>query len=199
LSVAQAGDNTYWVLANRSGTVTQLDATPGKQVGPDKDKPVATVADLDEVFVLGDVPQRDALGLSPGMTARVSFPGSATPPIEGTVETVSEVVDPERQTVPIRVRMKNSERKLRPNAYVEMTFPPRGDGPVVQVPADAVVSDGAEAVVFVETAPGTFRRRHVQLGRQSRDKVEIASGLKAGERVVVTGALLLLNAIDIGG
>jgi multidrug efflux pump subunit AcrA (membrane-fusion protein) len=52
-------------------------------------------------------------------------------------------------------------------------------------------------VVFVEEKPGMFRRRPVQLGRQTRDEVEIASGLSDGEPVVVDGALLLLNAIDV--
>ncbi|MEO5728662.1 MAG: efflux RND transporter periplasmic adaptor subunit, partial [Byssovorax sp.] len=199
LQIAQSGDTTYWVLATRSGTVVQLDAAPGKQVGPDKDKPVATVADLDEVLVLGDVPQRDAVMLTAGMKALVSFAGSTSAPIEGVVETVSEVVDPERQTVPIRVRVKTGERKLRPNAYVDLTFTPSGDAPVVQVPAEAVVSDGAASVVFVETEPGVFRRRPVQLGRQTKEKAEIASGLAAGERVVTSGALLLLNSLDVQG
>lgn len=196
LSVQQAGDTTFWVLATRSGTVVQLDAAPGKQVGPDKDKPVATVADLDEVLVVGDVAQRHAASLSPGMPVKVSFPGSAAPVIEGTVESVSELVDPERQTVPIRVRLPNARRALRPNAYVDLAFAPGGDARVVQVPAEAIVSDGAASVVFVETEDRVFRRRPVQLGRQTRERAEVASGLRAGERVVTTGALLLLNAID---
>lgn len=199
LSVQQAGDTTYWVVATRVGTVVQLDAVPGKQVGPDKDKPVATVADLDEVLVLGDVAQKHAVALSAGMAALVTFAGSAAAPIVGTVESVSEVVDPERQTVPIRVRVKNEDRALRPNAYVDLTFAPRGGAFVVHVPAEAVVSDGAASVVFVETKPGVFRRRAVQVGRQTKEKTEITTGLAAGERVVTTGALLLLNALDVEG
>lgn len=199
LSVQQAGDTTYWVVATRAGTVVQLDAVPGKQVGPDKDKPVATVADLDEVLVLADVAQRHAQSLTSGMTARASFPGRTAAPIEGVVESVSEVVDPERQTVPVRVRVPNQGRSLRPNAHVEITFAPRSDSPVVQVPAEAVVSDGAASVVFVEVEEGVFRRRPVELGRQTKERAEIVSGVRAGERVVTTGALLLLNAIDVEG
>lgn len=197
LSVDQAGDNAYWLLASREGTVVQLEAEPGMQVGPDRIEPIATVADLREVLVVGDLPQRDAAGVRPGLPATVRIPGSTGANFAGRIESVSEVVDPDRQTVPVRVLVPNPEHLLRPNAYVELEIAPQADTPLVQVPAVAVVSDGADAVVFVEEESGGFRRRPVELGRQTRDRVEITSGLAAGEPVVVNGALLLLNAIDV--
>lgn len=197
LSVTQAGDNAYWVIAGRAGTIVQLEATPGKEVGPDRDKPVATVADLDEVLVLGDVAQKDAIGLTADMEASIVIPGNVAAPVMGTVQTVSEVVDPERQTVPVRVRVKNTAHTLRPNAFVDLTFPAPAGAPVVLVPSAAVVSDGSASVVFVESEPGVYKRRPVTVGRQDGHQSEIASGLKADERVVTTGALLLLNAIDL--
>ena len=199
LRVKQAGDSAYWILAARSGTVVQLDAVRGKQVGPDKDKPVATVADLDEVLVVSDVPQREASSLVLGSSVDVTEPGSGHAPITGSIELISDVLDPERQTVPIRMRVKNAGRKLRPHQFVEATFAPTNADPVLLVASDAVVTDGAKSVVFVEIAQGVLKRREVQLGRQTKDTAEVSSGLLAGERVVVRGALLLLNAIDPGG
>jgi multidrug efflux pump subunit AcrA (membrane-fusion protein) len=107
------------------------------------------------------------------------------------------VLDPERQTVPVRIRAKNEDGKLRPNTFVEATFLPKEGTQVVTVPTEAAISDGATSVVFVETEPGTYRRRVVQLGRQTRDKTEVIAGLNPGERVVVRGALLLLNAVGV--
>lgn len=200
LSIKQEGDTGFWVLATRSGTVVQLDAQAGKQVGPDKDRPVATVADLDEVLVVGDVSQREANTLSVGMEAIITEPGAAgQEPMRGTVEVVSDMVDPERQTVPIRVRVKNTDHNLRPHEFVEAVFAPKASDRVLTVPTEAVVSDGAVSVVFVETEPGTLKRRAVKLGRQGKDRTEVVTGLAEGERVVVRGALLLLNAVDVRG
>lgn len=199
LAVRQDGDTGFWVLATRSGTVVQLDAQPGKQVGPDKDRPVATVANLDEVLVVGDVSQREAHTLSVGMDAVVTEPGAAgQAPLQGKVEVISDMIDPERQTVPIRIRVKNAAHDLRPNEFVEAVFAPAGSQ-VMLVPTEAVVSDGAVSVVFVETEPGVLKRRPVKVGRQGKEKTEIVSGLAPGERVVVRGALLLLNAVDVRG
>jgi cobalt-zinc-cadmium efflux system membrane fusion protein len=199
LTVTPSGESAYWVNAARSGTVVQLDAVRGKQVGPDKDKPVATVADLEEVLVVSDVPQADAAALSAGMDVTISLPGSTERTLTGQIEVVSDVIDPERQTVPIRVRVKNPDHVLRPNQYVEATFAPRAADKVILVPSVAVVTDGAKSVVFVQTAPGVLKRRQVKLGRQTKETTEIKDGLSEGERVVVRGALLLLNAIDIEG
>jgi cobalt-zinc-cadmium efflux system membrane fusion protein len=197
LSIRQEGDVGYWVLANRAGTVVQLDAAPGKEVGPDKDKPVATVAELADVLVLADLPQRDAGGLVAGMPVAIRFSGAgaAADAITGVLESVSAVLDPDRQTIPVRIRAKNEDSKLRPNTFVEATFLPKEGTRVVLVPTEAAISDGSTSVVFVETEPGVYRRRVVQLGRQTRDKTEVLKGLDAGEKVVVRGALLLLNAV----
>ena len=196
LQVKRADDATYWVLASRSGTVVQLEAASGLQVGPDRGA-LVTIADLAEVLVVGDVPQRDAVDLHVGGSAQIYVSGISSAPLVGMIEAISEVVDPERQTVPVRVRIANQERRLRPNAFVDLAFSTGKMRSTVLVPAAAVVRDGASAVVFVERRPGEFERRSVVLGRQGRDKVEVSAGLKPGEKVVTTSALLLLNAINL--
>lgn len=196
LAVAPAGDGAYWILANRAGTVVQLDATQGLEVGPDSDRPVANVADLRELLIVGDAAQRDAAELRPGITAEVRPAGSAHPPVLGVLEGVSQIVDPERQTVPLRVHVVN-DGSLRPNAYVELLFTPPPEARALRIPAAAVVSDGASSVVFVEESPGLLRRRAIEVGRRSETTVEVVSGLQPGEQVVVGGALLLRNAVDV--
>ena len=200
LSVKEQSDTVYWIVAQRAGTVVQLDAVPGQEVGPDKETPVVTVADLDSVLVVGDLRQREATGIVPGLAAEVSSPGTTKGALVGQVESVSEVLDPDRQTVPVRIRLENVGHAFRPNSYVNVSFSTTQSGKtVVLVPSAAIVSDGAESVVFVETEPGTFKRRAVELGRQTKDATEIVSGLKEGEKVVIQGALLLLNSLDVEG
>jgi multidrug efflux pump subunit AcrA (membrane-fusion protein) len=93
------------------------------------------------------------------------------------------------------VRVNNAGHTLRPNQFVAATFGVPAQAEVILVPADAVVTDGVSSIVFVEGAPGVLTRREVRVGRRTKDQVEILGGLQPGERVVVKGALLLLNAI----
>jgi cobalt-zinc-cadmium efflux system membrane fusion protein len=199
LGVRQQGDIGFWVLAERDGTVVQLDAAVGKQTGPDKERPVATVADIEEVLVVADIPQKDAATLDVGAEVAVQQPGATAAIAAGKIEAISDILDPERQTVPVRVRVPNRERRLRPQAFVEAVFGQPREERVLLIPTEAVVSDGATSVVFVEVEAGLLRRRPVQLGRGNREFTEILSGLRPGERVVSRGALLLLNALDVQG
>jgi membrane fusion protein, heavy metal efflux system len=197
LGVAQALDAaSYFVLAPRAGTIVQLDALAGQVVGPERTTPLATVASIEEVFVVGDVPLRHTADLHCGAQARVRADADPTNEQHGTIEFVSEVVDPERQTVPVRVRVDNRTRVLRPNAYVELYFEPDQSAPLLRVPSRAVLSDGATSVVFVEVGEGKYERRAVTLGRQTSELTEIRQGLAPGERVVVSHALLLLNVVQ---
>jgi cobalt-zinc-cadmium efflux system membrane fusion protein len=59
------------------------------------------------------------------------------------------------------------------------------------VPASAVIEGDGRSVVFVESAPGTFQERVVALGKNAGGQVLVLNGLKAGETVVVDGAMLL--------
>lgn len=196
LRVAAEGDNLFWVVAPRAGTVVELDVTADQEVTPDRERPLMRISDLDEVLVIADVQETDAADLQVGSAVTVkSQNGQVEKP--GTVEHVSEVIDPTRKTVEVRVRAKNEDHKLRANGYVEIGFAPPSATRRIRVPAEAVVTDGQRSVVFVAQADGKLRRMAVQVSRQRDGFAEIASGLKAGERFVAHGALLLQNVIEL--
>jgi cobalt-zinc-cadmium efflux system membrane fusion protein len=192
----------YWVTATKRGTVVERKALVGMEVGPDRAEPLLAIAELDQVIVVADVLERDAEGLAIGQKAQIVDVSLGGTPVEGAIEYIAQVVDPVRRTVAIRVRAANPERKLRPNAFAQVTFTASGAARVV-VPTEAVVTDDQKSVVFVKsTGPkGTTRleRRQVQVGRARDGKTEIVSGLTPGETFVSRGALLLLNALDLAG
>jgi membrane fusion protein, heavy metal efflux system len=115
----------------------------------------------------------------------------------GTIEHVSEVVDPKRRTIEVRVRAANEDGLLRPNAFVEVALETDHAPTHVRVPAEAVVTDGNESVMFVVRDKGQLVRVPVTLGRQRDAEVEIRRGLERGTRYVAKGAILLLNAMSL--
>jgi membrane fusion protein, heavy metal efflux system len=196
LSVTPQGDGAYWLTADRAGTVVELKVMPGSSVGPDLEHNVCVVADLSQVLVIGDVPQAQANGLEAGLAATIRIPGQADTIIEGTVQMISGVVDPERQSVPVRVLVDNATAKLRPNAFVELELKPKQNGNTLLVPTTAVVTDGIDTAVFVKIGPTSYRKRKVSVGRQNTEWTEIITGVKAGEEVVTSNPLLLINALE---
>jgi len=196
LRVSAEANNLFWVVAPRRGTVVELDVSPNQEATPDREKPLLRIADLDELLVLADVQERDAADIVAGTAVEVhSQAGDLLR--EGVVQHVSEVVDPARRTVEVRVKISNVDRALRPNSFVEITFKPASKGQRVRVPSDAVVTDGARSVVFVAQGPGRLDRVSVTPGRQRDGEMELLAGLPPGSRYVARGALLLLNQIDL--
>lgn len=196
LQVTAVGDNLFRVKAPRAGTVVDLDVFAGQEVTPERDRPLLRLSDLDEVLVVADVPEADVGDLSKGEAVTIRLQGGAATR-EGTITSLSEVVDPRRRSVEVRVRAANADRALRPNAFVEVLVRPDPSQQVVKVPDAAVVTQGEKLVVFVSPAPGRLEPRTVVTGRRSGGETEIRQGLEPGTKYVAKGALLLLNQVEL--
>src|SRR5262249_15369862 len=157
------------------GVVVQRQVLEGEEVGPERSEPLLTVAELDEVIVTADVPEHDVAAVQVGDHARIQASAEPEHDLDGNVEYVSEVVDPIRRMVNVRLRVQNQEHVLRPNAFVQVTFNAAQRADPVVVPAEAVVTDDQDSFVFVADAahPEKYVRRAVVPGRQRGDRVEI--------------------------
>ena len=195
LRVAGGGDTSFTVTAPRDGVVVEKSLTSGQLVDPSNGSLMA-IADLSDVWVVADVFEDDAGALAPGGQAKVRFPGGAGGERDATIEQVSAVVDPDRHTVPVRLRLANTDGALRPNAYatIRVFDPVRA---AVTLPASAVLSDGARSYVYRKEPDGALRRHDITVGSVSAGNVPVIAGLIAADQVVVSGAILLDNQIQL--
>jgi cobalt-zinc-cadmium efflux system membrane fusion protein len=195
LKVSSTGDNEFKVLAPRDGVIIEKAVLPSQHV--DNDDTLVSIADLDAVWVVADLFEADAVGLSTGMKARVTSPSLPGFSADADVERVSSVVDPERHTVGVRVKLANADGRIRPNTFAEVRFLSAAASGSTEIAASALVSDGPKQYVYVQDSPGHFVRRDVVAGAVRDGRISIVSGLKAGEQVVEQGAVLLDNQIDL--
>ena len=155
----------------------------------DTNAPIMTVANLSTVWLAASVQEKDIHSLFVGQAARIGLDAyEAT--LEGSVRYVGQVLDPDTRTVKVRIAMDNASGRFRPGMFAKAVFSGRAHKATV-VPASAVLQSGFSTRVFVETSPWKFEPRTCKTGAQLGDRVEIVSGLKAGERVVVKEGVLL--------
>ena len=195
LKVSSRKDNEFTVVSPRDGFVVQKDVLPSQEVTADSS--LVEVADLSKVWVVAELFEADAAGVQNGTKARITSP--SVPGFEAVtdVSMVSAVVDPNRHTVPVRVELPNDDQHLRANIFAEMRFQvPATDGSV-EIEATALVSDGAKQYVYVEAPKGKFSKREIVAGSARGGIVPVFKGLAPGEVVVVEGAILLDNQIDM--
>ncbi|HEX7704101.1 MAG TPA: efflux RND transporter periplasmic adaptor subunit [Kofleriaceae bacterium] len=192
LKVAGAGEASFTVSAPRDGVVVEKTINVGQNVDASSGS-VLAIADLSDVWVVADLFENDIGQLVTGTKAKVVV---GTNELDGEVDQVSAVVDPDRHTVPVRVRLANLDGSLRPNAYAQIKFFDPTTAKVA-LPASAVLSDGVTTYVYIKDKSGQLKRRLVVAGSASAGKMPILSGLEPGDQVVVQGAILLDNQIQL--
>jgi cobalt-zinc-cadmium efflux system membrane fusion protein len=119
---------------------------------------------------------------------------AATPGREftGTVAASGSQVDAASRTLDIRIELPNADGLLRPGMSATAHVPIQAsDRQLLAVPAAAVQRVGEEWVVFIPREPGVFELRSIGRGRDLGTEVEVVSGLRGTETVVVDGGFLL--------
>lgn len=176
------------VLAPMDGFVTERKAFPNQKVTPDSD--LYTLTDLSHVWIVADVFESDITSIRIGDPAYVVFENASAPSVAAKVSYVQPQVDPVTRTLKVRLDTNNSGLRMKPEMFVNVEFAAPTSAKTT-VPADAVLDTGDRQTVFVDLGDGYLEPRQVVVGDRFGDRVAIASGLKAGERVVSSGAFLI--------
>lgn len=191
LKVSAGGESSFTVSAPRDGVVVEKNVAVGQNVDASSGAVIA-IADLSEVWVVADLFETDAGNLADGSKAKVLVGAHE---LDGAIDQVSQVVDPERHTVPVRVKLTNPDGSLRPNAYAQIKFFDPSPAKA-SLPASAVLSDGARTYVYVQQGT-SLKQRTITVGPTSAGEVRVLDGITPGERVVVQGAILLDNQLQL--
>jgi len=149
------------------------------------------VADLSGVWLLADVNEQDIGLVRGGAKARARINAYPDRKFEGVVTYVYPTLKPETRTVQVRIEMANPGYALKPGMFAQVELDAGGSGKVVAVPASAVIDSGVRRTVIVQAGEGRFEPREVETGARSDDWIEIRSGVKEGEAVVVAANFLI--------
>ena len=172
-----------------SGSVIDLQVARGAHLN-DTTAAIMTIANLDEIWVTANVPEKDTALVAQGQAVDVVFAAYPGEVFKGRVLFVSDILDPDTRRTKVRIAFQNPNMRLKPNMFASATFvTPKQTVPIV--PTTAVVLRNEADQVFVEIAPWTFEARPIEIDFQQGNQAVIAHGLEAGQRVVVRGAVLL--------
>ncbi|MBD8882365.1 efflux RND transporter periplasmic adaptor subunit [Rhodanobacter sp. 7MK24] len=186
---AKGASRPMQVRAPIDGTITVLSIAPGAFVN-DATASMMTIANIDKLWITAEVPE-DALGLvKQGQPATASVPAYPGRVFHGTVYSVGAVLDPASRRDPVRIAIDNADHALKPGMYATASLAAAQPAQVF-VPESALLMNNDSTTVFVEVAPWTFERRAVELSYDENDGARVLKGLKAGDRVVVAGGVLL--------
>lgn len=179
----------YILRSPISGRVIEMTGSQGAYWN-DINAPIMTVADLSTVWLTANVAERDLRQVFVGQKAHITLNAYPDHQVEGIVRYVGEMLDPETRSVKVRVAVTNTDGRFRPGMFAHVAF----DGQkqeALTIPLSAVQQNGLEVRVFIEQSAHHYIPRTVTVGAQLNDRVEVTSGLKAGDRIVIKDGVLL--------
>lgn len=189
LAKSGASKRTLTFRSPVSGVITEKKALQGMRFMPGDT--LYQVADLSSVWVVADVFEQDIAQVRTGAVAKVRINAYPDKVFEGRVSYVYPTLNPETRTVPVRIELANPGQLLKPAMFAQVEVPVGGKGQVVTVPTSAVIDSGTRQIVLIARGEGRFEPREVKLGARSDTHLEVLSGVKAGEEVVVAANFLI--------
>lgn len=172
------------IRAPFAGVLGIRQVSPGALVTPGTE--IATLDDIARVFVDFPVPETELADVSPGqaLVGRVGTYGDRS--FDGKVETVSARLDAGSRAATVRGDFANDDRALKPGMLVQVALA-RDTRQALVVPEIAVQQVGTETFVWRVKPDMTVEKVEVEVGGRVPGKVMLASGIKAGDRIVVEG------------
>jgi len=185
IATVQSGLHT--VTAPYAGVVADVMAEQGDMAMPGK--PLLTLYDPAEMRAVVSVPQSQVADIKSGSTTTVMIPAAAETErsMRATKLTVLPTADVVSNSMQVRLQLPANLSSVSPGMFVRAMLPSASANlsNQIYVPAQAVIRRSELMAVYVVNVKGEPQLRQVRVGRRQGDKVQIASGLQAGEKIAL--------------
>ena len=185
----------FGVYAPASGVLTELGVREGGQLMAGSS--LMQISDLSQVWLIAEVPERDAARIKPGLAAEVqlqSLPGEV---FKGKVSYLYPILNEVSRTLQVRVELPNMRNLLRPGMYANVKFTGQTHE-ALSASAESIIATGKRKVVIVKEEHG-YRPVEIETGQERDGYTEILSGLSEGEEVVASGQFLVDSEASLSG
>ncbi len=176
------------VVATIPGQIVERKINKGQVVQPAE--ALFTIADLDTLWAVAEVPEGNSSLLQKGQKSTVIIPALRNRPIVGVISHVDAIVNPQTRTVVVRMDIPNQSGQIRPGMLATMLIDSEPVERLV-VPSSAEIREDNQDYVFVRSDDDRYRMVAVKAGPEGKGMRPILSGLKEGEEIAIEGAFHL--------
>jgi membrane fusion protein (multidrug efflux system) len=184
LEAAQVAVNNGLLYSPIDGTVDRLYVDAAEHLG--EGQTVMKIVDIERVKAVLNIPEKDILYFKRGQSVSLEFSNGQRHTFTGTIDSVALTAERSARTYPVKVAVDNADKLLRPGMIVRASLTRRSLDKAIAVPFFLIIDREKNRVVYV-VENGVARERVVQTGIIQGGQVEIVSGLKEGDMLVVVG------------
>jgi len=200
----------YLLRSPLAGMLVEKNINSGQEVRADQMlanatqlfAPLFVVSDPAHLWVQLDVAESDLGSLQPGQALRIHSRAYPDKVFDGILQNIGDSLDPATRTVEVRGSVANPDKLLKAEMYVTVDVEQDASGVAqasVEIPSKAIFMKNNQYYLFIQKAPGQYRRQSVRIGVEQDGKVQVFDGVAPGQKVVTEGCLLLQALLDSAG
>jgi len=167
-----------------AGKVVAINCVLGEMV--DASTEIMRIVDPRLLWADAEIYEKDIAAVQLGQDVEIAVPAYPGKLFHGKVSYIEDVVDEQTRTITVRAEVNNEDGELKPGMFADVSILLAQTSQHLAVPANAVLDDGQEKIVFVAQGE-RFVRRRVETGHAHGGWIQILAGLKQGETLVVEG------------
>lgn len=175
-----------------SGRVISNKIVIGQYIKEDTE-PLAVVADLNRVWVVAHVKEKDIMLIDDSQEVHITLSASPDHEITGRIYHISEMLDQSTRSVEVIIECDNRDGRMKPFMYGTVRLTDSMTEAIV-VPTSAILQQEDSCYVLVAEGGRTFRKTAVSVASSTGDQSVITDGLNEGDEIVTEGAFYLLDA-----
>lgn len=188
--------NTITLSAPIAGVIRSIDLRQGMTVS--SGMTVAALNGIRTVWVEAAVPEAQGTLIKVDQVVSATLSASG-PDYQGHVLAVLPEIDSQVRALRVRMEFPNPKEALRPGMFAQVQFHSHEVPNSLLVPSEAVIRTGKRNIIMLAADGGRFTPTEVEIGPEADGKTVILSGVRVGQKVVVSGQFLIDSEASLNG
>ena len=154
--------------------------------GPGMGTPILRIVNMDQVKVVVNVIEKDFAKIKLNQKAHISVDAYPDEKFSGRITLISPTISPTTRTASVEITISNQDHRLKPGMFAQVDIIIRKKDDAILIPAYAIIEQSEMRKVLI-VVNGKAKSELIELGADQGELVEIRSGLKEGDTLIVAG------------
>lgn len=173
------------------GEIVKNNIVIGQYMREDAD-PVVTVAELNKIWVAGQVKEKDIRHINSTSKVDIKLISFPEKEIKGSIYHINSIIDEETRSAQVIIACDNFDEIMKPGMYVTVKFTHNIDNAIV-IPSKSIFQMDDNSYVFKKTSANTYLKQKVEILTENEDSIVVKSGLQVGDEIIAKGGFYLLS------
>lgn len=184
---------TYLLTSPINGYIVEKKVNAGSFIRQDMPENLFTISNMKDVWVMANVFEADIPKVKEGYPVKVTTLAYPDKVFIGTVDRISEVLDPENKALKVRIKIDNPGMMLKPEMFTKVIVTNKEATTATAIPTAAIVQESGKKYVIVYNNNCDLKVQEVDILKEAGDKTFIHAGINPGQRLICKNALLLYD------